>query len=188
MRNFLHAAGVAALAMTIWSGADRAFGFQVSVGGLAGECSSNAKKGLHDAHALEICTLALNEPSLNAHDRAGTYVNRGAIEVLNRDWEEAREDFSQALRIKPDMGEAHIGQGAYLISMERWPEAEAEVSRGLDLGSEEPEKGYYFRGLARWGQENFKGAYFDFRKASELKPSWPLPRQQLVNFKVTPVG
>ena len=186
MRNFLYAAFGAALIVTGWSGT--ALGFEVTVGGLAGQCSSNAKQGLHDPHALEICTQALDEPSLNAHDRAGTYVNRGAMEVLNRDWEEARQDFSQALRIKPDMGEAHIGEGVYLISMQRWPEAEAEVSRGLDLGSEEPEKGYYFRGLARWGQEDFKGAYFDFRKASQLKPGWSLPRQQLANFKVSPAG
>ncbi len=89
MRNFLYVAGGAVLALTLWSGADRALGFEVSVGGLAGQCSSNAKQGLHDPHALEICTLALDQPSLNAHDRAGTYVNRGAMEVLNRDWEEA---------------------------------------------------------------------------------------------------
>ena len=117
MRNFLYAAGGAALALTIWSGADRALGFELTIGGLAGQCSSNAKQGLHDPHALEICTKALDEATLNAHDRAGTYVNRGAMEALNRDWEEARQDFSQALRIKPDMGEAHIGQGVYLISM-----------------------------------------------------------------------
>ena len=157
-------------------------------GGLAAQCSSAAKGGLHDDSAVEVCTLALSREPLNTHDRAGTYVNRGAMELLNRDWEEAHQDFGRALKLKPDMGEAHVGEGAYLISMERWPEAEAEVSRGLDLGSEEPEKGYYFRGLARWGQENFKGAYFDFRKASELKPNWSLPRQQMANFKVSPAG
>ncbi len=71
--------------------------------------------------------------------------------------------------------------------MERWPEAEASISRGLELGSEEPEKGYYFRGLARWGQDNFKGAYDDFHKALALRPGWNLPQQQLAYFKVTPV-
>jgi hypothetical protein len=28
------------------------------------------------------------------------------------------------------------------------------------------------------------GAYLDFKKASELKPNWELPRQQLQNFHV----
>ena len=169
MRNFLFATG-AALALTAWAGADRALAFETVIGGLAGQCSLEAKQGRHDARSLQICTLALNEGPLTTHDRAGTYVNRGAMEVLNQDWALAHVDFDQALRIKPDMGEAHIGEGAYLISMQRWPEAEAEVSRGL----------------ARWGQENFKGAYFDFRKASELKPDWALPRQQMTNFKVSP--
>jgi tetratricopeptide (TPR) repeat protein len=188
MRNTLFAAGGAALALMAWSPADKARGFETVVGGLAGQCSSDAKQGLHDLHALDICTLALAEPQLNLHDRAGTYVDRAAMEILNRDLEKAHQDFDRALKLKPDMGEAHVGEGVYLISMERWPEAEAEVSRGLDLGSEEPEKGYYFRALARWGQENFKGAYLDFRKASELKPGWLLPKQQLTNFKVTPAG
>lgn len=188
MRNALPAAGAAALALMAWSPADKALGFEGVIGGLAGQCSSDAKRGLHDDHSIEVCTLALAGEPLAMHDRAGTYVNRGGMEILNKDWEDAHRDFDRALRLKPDMGEAHVGEGVYLISMERWPEAEAEVSRGLDLGSEEPEKGYYFRGLARWGQENFKGAYLDFRKASELKPNWSLPRQQLTNFKVSPAG
>ena len=188
MRKVLFAAGGAALALSIWGGASPALGFETVLGGLAGTCSSDAKQGLHDTHALEICTLALNQGGLDEHDRAGTYVNRAAMEVQNQDWEQANLDFLQALKIKPDMGEAHVGEGAYLVSMQRWAEAEAEVSRGLALGSEEPEKGYYFRGLARWGQENFKGAYFDFQKAAELKPTWALPRQQMANFKVTPAG
>ena len=184
MRNFVSAAVGAALALSTWTAAHA---FETVMGGLAGACSAAAKQAIHDEHAVETCSMALDEP-LDPHDRAGTHVNRGAMELLNRDMEQARADFDEALRIKPDMGEAHIGRGVYLIGMERWPEAEAEVSQGLDLGSEEPEKGYYFRGLARWGQENFKGAYFDFRKASELKPDWSLPKQQLLNFKVEPAG
>ena len=185
MRNFVSAAAGAALALATWSGAHA---FETVMGGLAGSCSSAAKSGQHDQRSIDLCTLAISKEALNAHDLAGTYVNRGGMELVNQDAEQAHADFDEALRIKPDMGEAHVGKGVYLIGMERWPEAEAEVTRGMDLGSEEPEKGYYFRGLARWGQENFKGAYFDFQKASELKPAWALPRQQMANFKVTPAG
>ncbi len=134
------------------------------------------------------CDLALASEPLNHHDRAGTLINRGAMRLMREDWDPALADFDEALRINPSAGEAHIGRGVYLIHHEQFAAAEPELDQGLQLGSEEPEKGYYFRGIARWGQENFKGAYQDFHKALDLKPNWTLPRQQLSNFKVEPPG
>lgn len=107
---------------------------------------------------------------------------------MARDYGPAHADFQSALRIAPNMGEAMIGEGGYLISQERWAEAERAITQGLAAGSEESEKGYYFRGIARWAQDDFKGAYLDFRKASELKPNWALPRQQLSHFTVRPAS
>ncbi len=154
------------------------------IGGLAGECSTRARAGRNDADSRDLCARAISFEPLNDHDRAGTYVNRGSMELGARLNEDAHADFRAALRIMPSMGEAHVGEGAYLISQERFPEAEAELNQGLSLGSEEPEKGYYFRAIARWGQDNFKGAYDDFNKAIALKPTWSLPREQLKNFRV----
>jgi len=188
MRKFTYVAAGAVLALAGWSAGTQTQAITLTIGGLAGACSSAAKAGEFDQHALDLCTMAIASEPLNPHDLAGTHVNRGAMELLARDHEAAHADFVEALRIDPNMGEAHIGEGAYLVSQERWADAEAEITRGLSLGSEEPEKGYYFRGLARWGQENFKGAYFDFKKALELKPGWNLPKEQLANFKVTPAG
>ncbi len=188
MRIRLMAVSGAAVALLTWSAAGQAAAFETIIGGLAGECSTLARAGHHDSDALTVCTRALAGEPLNTHDRAGTYINRGAMELGANDLEAAHADFDAAIKIRNDMGEAHIGQGAYLITMERYADAEGEISRGLSLGSEEPEKGYYFRGIARWGQEDFKGAYLDFRKASELKPGWDLPRNQLTHFKVEPAG
>ena len=182
MRNLLiAAAGVALIASS-----GSAMAATMVVGGMGGECWAAAKAGRSDRGSIDLCTRALDQDLLNRHDRAGTFVNRAAMEVANHDWPAAHGDFQAALRIDPGMGEAHVGEGAVLISQERWPEAEAEVSRGLGLGSEEPEKGYYFRGIARWGQEDYKGAYQDLQRASALKPGWDLPRRQLAKFHVEP--
>ena len=156
----------------------------VVVGGLAGECSYRAHAGQHAPDDLEVCSRALSFEALSNHDLAGTYVNRGAMELMARMNDVAHADFQAALRLVPRMGEAHIGEGAYLVGMARFGEAEGEISRGLQLGSEQPEKGYYIRAMARWGQDDFKGAYDDFHKAIQLKPSWSLPREQLKNFRV----
>ena len=185
MRKFALAAS-AALGLAIsWAPAQA---FELVIGGRAGVCSSDAKAGRSDPSAIDVCTLALAGEPLNKHDLAGTYVNRGAMEYRNQSWELAHNDFQAAMKVMPDLGEAHVGDGAYLISQERWADAETMLTRGIELGSEEPEKGYYFRGLARWGQDNFKGAYEDFHKALELKPGWSLPKQQLAFFKVEPAG
>ncbi len=164
--------------------ADRVQASTFVIGGLAGECSTLARAGRNDSDSRDICARALSFEPLNDHDRAGTYVNRGSMELGARLNEDAHTDFRAAFKIAPSMGEAHVGEGAYLISQERFPEAEAEISKGLSLGSEEPEKRYYFRAIARWGQDNYKGAYDDFNKAIALKPGWSLPREQLKNFRV----
>jgi Tfp pilus assembly protein PilF len=154
------------------------------VGGLAGQCSNLARAGKHDPDSLDVCTQALSASGLSLHDMAGTYVNRGSMELGARLNEDANGDFRHALKLAPRMGEAHVGEGAYLVSQERFAEAEAEISQGLSLGSEQPEKAYYFRAVARWGQNDFKGAYADFNRAIALKPGWDLPREQLKNFHV----
>jgi len=186
MRKTILVASAASLTLAFTAGS--AFAFEQVVGGKAGACSLAAKQGRSDSAAVDVCTQALVGEPLNAHDRAGTYVNRGAIHLLRRDNAEAHADFQSALRIQPSMGEAMIGEGGYLISQERWTEAEKAITDGLAAGSEEPEKGYYFRGIAKWGQDDFKGAYFDFLKASQLKPGWELPRRQLAHFTVKPAS
>jgi Tfp pilus assembly protein PilF len=184
MRGRWFAAAGAAVAFSMVAGLGTAQALTLVVGGMAGQCFSDAKAGRFDAEALENCSRALSGEALNIHDRAGTYVNRAAMEMRSKDYGAAHRDFQEAMRISPGLGEAHVGEGAYYITQEQYAAAEPELSRGLQLGIEEPEKAYYFRGVARWGKEDFKGAYLDFKKASELKPGWSLPREQMANFHV----
>ncbi len=184
MRRFALAASAASLTILALASVGPAQAFTTIIGGRAGRCSEDAKQGRSNPAALDGCTMALNYEPLNQHDRAGTLVNRGSMETMNNAWEAAHSDFQAAIKVMPSLGEAHVGEGAYLVNQERWTEAEAELNRGIDLGSEELEKGYYFRAFARWGQDNFKGAYEDFSKALDLKPGWEPARQQIVKFKV----
>ncbi len=183
MGDIAWAASGAALVL---AAATSAAAFETVIGGLAGECSALAREGRSDQRSLEICSTALSRELLGPRERAGTLVNRGAMRLLGGSREQAHLDFRAALKLQPDMGEAHVGEGVYLISREQWADAERSITRGLELGSEEPEKGYYFRGVARWGQDDLKGAYLDFSKAAALKPGWALPRQELAHFTVTP--
>jgi Tfp pilus assembly protein PilF len=161
----------------------------VVLGGLAGSCFQMAKAGRFDADAIGTCSQALDGGEfLNAHDLAGTHVNRGAMELRAMQYAAAHADFQEAMRVMPSLGEPYVGEGAWLISQQRYAEAEPLLSRGLALGIEEPEKAYYYRGVARWGQDDYKGAYLDFKKASDLKPNWSLPREQMAQFHVETIS
>ena len=124
MRNLVLAASGAALAISAWAACGQASAFETVVGGYAGGCYAAGKAGRSDQKSLDLCNMALTGELLDTHDRAGTYVNRGAMELLNRDYEAANNDFVAALKLAPSMGEAHIGRGVYLISMERFADAE----------------------------------------------------------------
>ncbi len=181
-------ASAAAIAALTWSAAGQPRAATVVIGGLAGACFQAAKAGRVGPDSIDLCTLALSREPLNAHDRAGTFVNRGAMYLNNRDLDQAHADFVKAIAIEPALGEAHVGEGVWLINQERFAEAESQIDVGLNHGIEEQEKAYYFRGLARWGQDDFKGAYLDFQKALALKPGWELPLRQLAHFKVSPAS
>ena len=54
------------------------------------------------------------------------------------------------------------------------------------MGSQEPEKGYYNRALGYENLGDETDAYYDYMKASQLKPDWADPRNELVRFTVKP--
>ena len=154
-------------------------------GGLANVCSRAAVGGLSDEKSLETCSLAIQTELMAGRDLAGTYVNRGVIELRRKAYDKARADFDRAVKISPDMGEAFVNRGAAYIAQRQYAMGLAEIDKGLKLGSDEPEKAYYNRALANEGLDDMKAAYFDYLKASELKPDWDAPKKELTRFTVS---
>lgn len=152
--------------------------------GLANICSAAAKSGDDDLDSLKTCTLAIENESMSPYDRAGTYVNRGVIRMRRKDYDDARRDFDFAIRIEPEMGEAYVNRGGALVGEKRYVDALLDIDHGLSLGSEEPEKAYYNRGLANEGLDDIKAAYFDYMRAVELAPEWDIPKRELTRFTV----
>jgi tetratricopeptide (TPR) repeat protein len=154
-------------------------------GGLAEACSKAAVSGARDAKFEQLCTDALDSEFLNPRDRAGTYVNRGVLKLRRLSWDEATKDFDQAVRLKPDLGEAYVNRGAASIGAKRYADSLNDINKGLEIGVDEPAKAYYNRALAYEGLEDAKSAYFDYQKALEISPDWTLPKEQLVRFTVS---
>jgi tetratricopeptide (TPR) repeat protein len=180
--------GFARIAVTavIWGVAAAAQAAVTVIGGnFARACYEAAKFGDIHADAYAGCTLAIETEPLSARDLAGTYVNRGVVSMGHQDWKDAQQDFEAALKLMPRLGEALVNRGATLVAQHRYAEGVSDLTQGLALATEEPEKAYFNRALAYEGLDDEKSAYFDYLKASELAPKWVLPRQELSRFTVT---
>lgn len=153
-------------------------------GGAAKDCSVAAIDGRSDKKSVLLCTTALETENLNFRDRARTYVNRGVLQLRQRDFSTARADFDAASKIDPDLGEAWVNRGAAYVGEERYSDALGQIDRGLSLGVKDPEKAWFNRGMANEGLGDLKAAYQDYSKAAELDPEWDAPKKELMRFSV----
>ncbi len=153
-------------------------------GEAARECYLAAKHGRRDEAGLASCTTALDTHALSGKDYAGTLINRGVLYLLRGAYAEAERDLTAAISAEPTIGDGWVNRGAARIAAHRFQEGIADLDKGLELGSQEPEKAYYNRGLARERLDDVKGAYLDYWKAAELAPTWDAPKAELARFKV----
>jgi len=80
--------------------------------------------------------------------------------------------------------QAHINRGIALSAEKRNQEAVVAFTEALALNPSHPELVYFDRAMAREDSGDMKGAYLDYRQASQLAPTWDTPRQQLARFAV----
>ncbi|HLG88260.1 MAG TPA: hypothetical protein VKZ79_13815 [Alphaproteobacteria bacterium] len=189
MRNDLHLAVAAIAILTTIGGSTADAAVTVMGGGLGEACSKAAKvasrSAIADDNGIRTCTLAIENEVLATRDLAGTYVNRGILRMTRTWYRDAESDFNMALYLMPTLGEAYVNRGAARIGERRYAESLTDIDRGLALGSEEPEKAYFDRALAHEFLDDMKAAYFDYLKASELKPDWEAPKRELARFTVS---
>ncbi|THD82585.1 MAG: tetratricopeptide repeat protein [Phenylobacterium sp.] len=178
--------GLAAVAaVTLLAGATPArASVTVIGGGLAEACSKAAMAGSSNIRDEAGCSQALSEEMLSPRDKAGTFVNRGIMRMRRGEMATAMQDFDQAVRFEPKLGEIYVNRGAALVGQHRYADGLVDLNKGIGLGIEEPAKAYYNRALAYEGLDDVKSAYFDYQKAVELSPEWDPPKQQLTRFHV----
>lgn len=133
---------------------------------------------------LEICTRAVNGYDGTSENVAESYNNRGVLQFLMEDFEAARQDFESAIREQGSMGQAHVNLGYTLNALQRWGDAIPALTRGLELGTDEPARAHFSRGIAHEESGMLREAHADYLKASELAPEWEEPRQELTRFQV----
>jgi tetratricopeptide (TPR) repeat protein len=151
----------------------------------AQQCSDAAYHDRADEASIEICNQAIENSMLGRRDLSGTYINRGVIYMNRGDFNGARDDFNRAIQVDPDIGEAWVNRGAIDILDKRFKDGISDIDKGLSLGTQEPAKAYYNRGVAYESIDDEKSAYLDYQQALTLEPNWDLPKQELLRFTVT---
>jgi tetratricopeptide (TPR) repeat protein len=180
MRTLLLGAAIAALSAGGAGAAVTVLGDEA-----AAQCSQAAIAGRSDSGSQAFCDDALQNDTLNAEDRAGTFVNRGVMKLRRGEFESSHADFNAALSLVPTMGEAWVNRGAMWVGEKNYQPALADLNKGLALGVKEREKVYFNRALAYEGLDDEKSAYFDYKEALALKPDWILPQKELLRFHVS---
>jgi tetratricopeptide (TPR) repeat protein len=122
-----------------------------------------------------------------AWDRiAAAYINRGVLHLMRSEFDKAIADSNVALALDDNLPEAAINRGAALLQTHRPADAAADFTHALEFAPAHLERVYFDRAMAREDMGDIKGAYADYRQASQLNPQWDKPKRELVRFKVVP--
>lgn len=174
---------LAGAALMSLAGAASAQVFVVSENPSASRCYTAASKA-HGLQGLAECSNALAYGDLSGHNLAGTYVNRGVIELRSGRTDEASADFLEARTLIPALGEAWTDDAMAAASQARWRDAETSADRALTLGTGHAELALYARAVARESLGDLTGAYRDYNAAVRTDPSWAMPKADLARFVV----
>ena len=153
--------------------------------GLSYDCFVHAKTGINPREGVATCNAALDHDALTRKDRAGTFDNRGVILDLLGRTEEAAADFNKSIALDPNLGDPYVNLGAMLIKKGQHEEALGQINKGLGLGMAYVYIGYYNRAVAEQMLGRFKEAYYDYKKALEIEPSFKMAGERLKDFTVT---
>ncbi len=153
--------------------------YKCSLAAAAAEARGSATDG-----DLAICTMAINLSQDVKNQLAAALTNRGVMHLARAEYDATIADSNAALAVDAKMPEALVNRGVAHILAGRPKDAVRDLTHGLELGPAHPERVYFNRGMAREDSGDITGAYLDYRKASQLDPSWDRPKQELTRFTV----
>ena len=157
----------------------------MTIGGSFAEgCFEAAKNRNAGLDTLRTCDSAIAAQPLTTEDMLATYVNRGILRMIRKDYTGAQADFAAATAMDPARSEPWLNMAVLHFRQGKSAEAVSLFTKALELGTEEPELAYFGRGLANEDIGNVKAAYADLRKAAELRPTWSDPPRELARYQV----
>lgn len=181
MRSLTLAAGIAIMAVPLAAAHSAVF----TVGGpLSKLCYESALGQDNRAAAIDGCTRALDEEALLPRDRAATFVNRGILKMVSRQYRDADADFDAALALDPNLPDPWLNKGFLRLRQGDGRDALPLLQEGINRKPERQALAIFARGVAYEQMGDFRSAYEDLRRAHELEPRWSLPSEYLARYQL----
>lgn len=133
---------------------------------------------------MQQCDDAIAEERADISRLVSTHVNRGILRLRRGDTAGAMRDFDEATRLNPAEPEAYLNRGNVLLRDEQVAQAIAQFDSAIARQTRRPALAHYGRAIAYEESGNLRAAYDDYRRASQLAPSWDEPRAELTRFRL----
>ena len=157
--------------------------------GAAKACYYDVKTGNPGSFdAIKTCRHALRSKDTLPRDIPATHVNLGILYMRSGQYKKARDQYEQAIALKPELAESYINYAADLIYLGQPKQAIAAASKALELGTDKRPEALYNRALAYDRLERYDAAYQDLKRALKLKPGWKPALKAIDNYEVVPAG
>jgi tetratricopeptide (TPR) repeat protein len=153
-------------------------------GPLSHICYKSALAGDGRSFAVDGCTRALQEESLQRPDLAATYVNRGIVFMSGGRFADADADFDTALRLEQNLPDGWLNKGFVRLRLGNGRDALPLIQRAIDAGAERQALAVFARGVAHEQMGEFGAAYADLRRAQQLAPGWAMPKDYLARYQI----
>jgi tetratricopeptide (TPR) repeat protein len=149
-------------------------------------CYQAAERPLRPSPAdLQYCDEALaGQRLLMEEEFVATLVNRGILRMRRGDLNGAIADYEAARAMDPEEPESYLNHGTALVRGRRAAAALDYFNQALRKNTRRPALAYFGRAVAHETLGNVREAYRDYRRASELDPSWADPQRELRRFRV----
>jgi len=172
------------VAALVFSAAPAMAAVTVLGSGPAQTCYDIAENGGDYAEGISQCTNALDDMTLSVRDRAATFVNRGVLHLGRHELAAGFKDIDSGIALDPMLADGYIDRGAASIALGHYDDALADLNKGITLGPTRPYVAYYDRAIVERHNDDVRSAYYDLRKALELKPDFDLALKEIKDYHV----
>ena len=126
------------------------------------------------------CTAALEGGLFETpEERARGLFKRGTAQIETGDYSAAVADFDEAIRLRPEYGEAFHNRGVAKWRMGRLAGALADFDESIALGQVELWRAYKVRGDLKAEMGQLDEALVDYQRSLAIRPDWDYARKAL---------
>ncbi len=122
--------------------------------------------------AIALYRRALESGELTPNNQAAVYFNRGGVHIQVGNVEQAVQDFTQTVLLRPDHQLAWASRGIALRALGRGEQAVSDFTQALEVGTPDDAEVYNLRGLAYKDLGQYDLAVADHTNALTIRPVW----------------